>query len=202
MAYTSARWRHCRLPDTDTRCVLLDVNVLTRLSEIDPQCELVEYIAATFDGECCIDERQASMAPCPCQSWSNCQTIDLSDEEAGTLISALSIKDIDKLLDEPGDFRLTAYAIGRRNSIMVSCDRRILILCSKIPIEHYCFKAVMKKTDRFLGGDIFQSGRYPVCKMSSPSRDNKNPFFHFGVDKHCPQCDPAEACHTRQDLAS
>ena len=181
---------------------MLDVNVLTRLSEIDPACELVEFLGACLDGQCYIYEPQARLAPCPSASLDCCSTIDVTDDEAAAFLYgyAGSLK-IDRLLDEPGDVKAVCHATTHHNSVVVSCDRGVLIVCTDIGLEHYCFKAVVGLMDSFLSGDVFGSGRYRTRDMFIPNERMQNPFFLYGFDRHCVVCDPRGRCTSRKDLS-
>jgi len=189
------------LTDPELRHVVLDVNVLTRLSEIDPACELVEFLGACLDGQCYIYEPQARLAPCPSASLDCCSTINVTDDEAAAFLYgyAGSLK-IDRLLNEPGDTKAVFHATTHHKSVVVSCDRGVLIVCADIGLEHYCFKAAVGLVDNFLSGYVFRSGRYTTRHMFIPSERTQNPFVLYSFDRHCPVCDPLGRCASRKDL--
>lgn len=185
------------MTDPNPRFVLLDANVLTRIREIDPSCELVEYISVALEGKCCIDARQAEQSPCPTSSWLICQQNPLSDEQSATEVFQCGIQNIDRWLDEPGDFRIIAGGLAWPGSVVVSGDKRLLVVCDWLNIAHHCVKSAMLAVDRFLSGDLWDSPNYQMHKMCAPSGTNANPFFHFGINTHCPLCDPPGTCQAR-----
>ncbi len=180
--------------------IIIDASFIARLKRIEG-CEFLDYFDTVFiGGECVVDEYQFLHGPCN-DIQITCLTIDhlISDEGVIQFLLAYpGTKSLDLIYSpdrETGDYvdlKILALAYIERNSLVLSCDYYLLILCDDILIDHLCFKAAITILAQF-DASIFDFNRYETNIMFEQDGDI-DPFFHYHANHNCISCHPQNGC--------
>ncbi len=182
------------------RCVVIDVNIFQNLRTINADCDLLGLICDCHEGQGKIGDRMQLDKLDYCQAAAaSFEDHGISDEAVIKFALAHEGEDLGNYFKDGSDLKLLVFAARNARSVLLTCDKRILIIAGRYAIERACFKAAIEHADRDLDGGITQDPAYAtdMMYMSGP-----HPFFHFGNDKHCPRCDPKKQCSTRRDVQS
>jgi len=185
--------------------VVVDTNFFSRLKKVDGDCGSVEFVIFCFGPSAIADLNQLKKMP-------HCQNINvfftdhgISDEKVMTWINSHSDQGIVARLrkhavsDDLVDIKLLQYAKGTDASTLLTNDKWVLFMANDMHVQHFCFKAAFSETDTCMDGGLSDGHDYSTEQMKEPRKKFKNdPFFHYGCDTHCPQCDPNNLCGHRR----
>lgn len=175
--------------------VVFDTNFFELLSWIDEDCQLVDLLCDTFEGQGIADHDQLVL-------MDYCQGLveklahhAITDEQVMEFVfryqGALSLQ---RILNDPSDLKLVVCVIKNSGSVFLTNDWRLLSLSDQEHLEHWCFKAAIHQLDQKSGG-LFNEQDYQTQSMFDEA--GKHPFFHYENDKRCPLCDSKNQCSTK-----
>jgi hypothetical protein len=88
------------------------------------------------------------------------------------------------------------FAVGHAGSILLTCDTRLLRVAASYDVQRACFKTAIAYANQCFGNGVFDDDAFDTDAMHTAGA---HPFFHYGNDKLCPQCDPRWECDVRRD---
>lgn len=175
---------------------ILDSCFISSLFRIDGQCLLLDHIDEYFAEKCVVDQSQFNEGPCndaghPCE----CLEDRITDEEAVEFYyeNEPFLERIFSLERDIGDFqdvKMIAFAYKAGNCLLLSCDREVLSVSNRYDIHHLCFKAAVIRLIK-LEPHIRDGNEFDLDPMFTEDED---PFFAFGIDRHCSECHPNGEC--------
>ena len=181
------------------RKIVVDTNFFILLQKVDPDCSLVSLLSDCLCGELVGEFPQLALMD-QCEEvigMVGCQ--DVTDEESALFVNCWSGRaDLRRLQRDPADLKLIIYAQRHAGALLLTSDRPMLLVAEELNIERRCFKAALGDMNESLEGAISDDTTYATEMMYDPG--GNHPFFCYGVDTHCPSCDPARHCGHRQDL--
>lgn len=174
--------------------VILDSCFIAEMHRLASTCEFIEWIKEYLDEDCYIFKRQYSLSPCngmphPCADLHQF----LSDEDAIILINqhskAQHLNRIYNLQSKKDIFDLMAvlYALNSEEKTKIfSSDRRVLIVCKCLDIDHACLKKVFFDVMEMSGVNFFIENYFNTDFMLNPNE--LNPFVSFYKNSRCNDC--------------
>ena len=176
--------------------VVIDTNNVDRVHAVDTTCALADMIVLVFGSFGVGDLQQLARKPHCVDVLRKIKDHGTSDEEAALFV--MNYKGhcrLDRIIEDPVDIKLLVFALKYPNSMLVSCDRRLLMLAADLSQKRTCFKAALHKVHVDMGG-LFDDPSYTTAEMFD--RAGKDPFFHYTCDTRCLSCDPEGECDTRR----
>jgi hypothetical protein len=177
-----------------------DTNFFDHLSRIDSECSLIELFVLVFEVDRGVADHGQLRKMDYCTDL--CEKLDHHGYSDGEILDFVRnaprhlAQQIDKISEDLADLGLLLAVRDNSESVLLTCDRRLLFLAKDMGEVHYCFKASVHELEDNVGGVISESD-YDTGEMFTGIG---NPFFDFGMDRHCPRCDPSNSCRSRQDV--
>ena len=169
--------------------VVLDANFISNVQYVDSDCLLIDEINEHFGLQCFVSETQYNRSPCNHAS-TVCQYIENSCDVDDVIEFYMNYPGIEKIEsccnkdDDIIDLFIIYYAYKKNNSLVLSCDRGIIIICNDLLINVLCFKAAMVRLNYFI--NIFSD---PTVYTDVMFESGENPFFYFNNTNACSCCD-------------
>jgi len=173
-----------------TRAVVIDVSFMSRMSRIDADCDLVEFICEAFGGHAVGEGPQLDLMNYCEDAAASMNRHDATDNEVVALMHARPDVALTRVLGDPADGRLLTYA-HREGGVLLTCDTGVLIVAHQLDLEHWCFKAALWETDDVWDGAITDCSDYATETMEDLGPD---PYFNRECCTHCHKCDPVRSC--------
>lgn len=175
--------------------VIIDTNMFAWLKKINADACLFDILCEAYGGKPICDKKQFDIIDYFPELVGKVFFHDATDEEVAYFVMAYAKpQQLQKLMQDPADLKMLVYAIRKKSVQFLSCDRRLLILAREQGVSSACFKAAIHFLHEQLG-DLFSSQDYQIADMFNAS--GTHPFYHYGHNKYCPQCDPKDQCSTR-----
>ena len=187
-----------------SKAVVVDVNVLRWVHLVDEGCtDLLDFITETHGPDRALGDHEqlAKHHDCGAKALGVLEDHGVSDDEVVDWMMGLSPEASNALIwtqDDPVDCRLLRAASWEKNVTLISCDYGVLRACSELGVEHLCFKAALARTDKELGGGIFDGDDYDTDQMWSP--EGRDTVFYYPHARKCPPCDPDKRCECHLEV--
>ena len=175
--------------------VVIDTNNVDRVHAVDTTCEVIDLIVLVFGTFGVGDLRQLARKPHCVDVLRKIRDHGTSDIEVALFV--MNYKghcSLERIIEDPVDIRLLVFALKYPNSVLVSCDRRLLMLAADCGQRRACFKAALHKVHVDTGG-LFGEPGYTTAAMFDPA--GNDPFFHYAYKRRCTSCDHDDGCRTR-----
>lgn len=188
---------------TTERVVLLDTNIFQNFRALGGNgCELLEFVI-----ECHGDVAEGDAPELKIIDYCDPMLPDagiadhgISDEQALAWFASQSAENAEflrKLINSRtcADLKLLMRGIDLKGrEVLITCDSGLLSAAARWDVSRRCFKAAIDATDKCMGGGIRDSEDWGTDQMEVRGT---HPYFHYGHDLRCPQCDPKSKCKTR-----
>lgn len=180
--------------------VVIDTCNIDRLHQIDQQCDLIDFIVATF-GDFGVGDVAQLRRKTKCPHLANVLADHgTSDGEVAAFVGGYSGScALHRIIEDPADIRLLVCALKYPSSMLVSCDRRLLMIAAEQGQRRACFKAAIHQVDQSVGG-LFVDKSFGMSAMFDAA--GADPYFHYPRNTRCSGCDPKSTCNTRQSPPS
>ena len=175
--------------------VVIDTNVLSLARKIDADCGIVGLIVDVY-GDVGIADYPQLLKMDYCQGVRNLLSHhDIGDDQvADFLLNYDGSVNLNRIKNDPADLKLIIFAINNPGSFFLTCETGLLALAEDRQVGHACFKAAAHRLDSSSGG-LFCDSAYNTSGMFDPN--GGHPFFHYGNNARCQQCDKTGKCETK-----
>lgn len=170
---------------------VFDASFISQGYRLSNDCLVLEFLRDYITSGCVAFECQYLAAPCNLIKCC-CEFIDdaVSDEQAILFFhncpEGVYLERIYDANANNGDFidlKIATYA-HTNNSVVFSCDRRLLLICKQLKIAHSCFKKAIYDCHLACDNELF-----PLFDTEFMFSDSEsNPFLNYHINSRCSEC--------------